>query len=99
MRWKIENEGFNTQKNQGYGLGHKYSRRPFTARRNYYELLQIAHLVNQLTEKLQKVREAVKSAGTTIKAVVEDMISSMQKENITRDEIQEAMLLTVQLRY
>lgn len=67
--------------------------------KNYYELLQIAHLVNQLTEKLQKVRESVKSAGTTIKAVVEDMISSMQKENISHDEIQEAMLLTVQLRY
>jgi hypothetical protein len=67
--------------------------------RNYYELLQIAHLVNQLTEKLQKVREAVKSAGTAIKAVVEDMISSMQKENISHDEIHEAMLLTVQLRY
>jgi len=99
MRWKIENEGFNTQKNQGYGLGHKYSRRHFTAMRNYYELLQIAHLINQLTEKLQKVRDAVKSAGTTIKAVVEDMISAMQKENISHDEIQEAMLLTVQLRY
>ena len=45
------------------------------------------------------MREAVKSAGTTIKAVVEDMISSMQKENISHDEIQQAMLLTVQLRY
>jgi hypothetical protein len=23
LRWKIENEGFNTQKHLGYGLGHK----------------------------------------------------------------------------
>ena len=26
MRWKIENEGFNTQKNRGYFLEHKYSK-------------------------------------------------------------------------
>ena len=26
MRWKIENEGFNTQKKQGYHLEHPYSR-------------------------------------------------------------------------
>jgi len=33
MRWKIENEGFNRQKNSDYDLGHKYSRKSFT---NYY---------------------------------------------------------------
>lgn len=47
----------------------------------------------------QGLREAVKSTGTIIKTVVEDMISSMQKENISHDEIQQAMLLAVQLRY
>lgn len=99
LRWKIENEGFNTQKNNGYGLQHKYSRKHFVAMRNYYELLQIAHMINQLTEKLQKVKEALKSSGTTLKAVIEDMISSMQKEIIQPKEIEEAMLLTVQLRY
>ena len=26
MRWKIENEGFNTQKRQGYHLEHQYSK-------------------------------------------------------------------------
>jgi hypothetical protein len=51
MRWKIENEGFNTQKNGGYNLGHKYSRKSFTAHQNYYQCLQIAHIINQLVEK------------------------------------------------
>lgn len=64
-----------------------------------YELMQIAHLINQLTEKLQKVRDAIKSARTTIKAVVEEMISSMQKEQISIDDMKAAMQLTVQLRY
>lgn len=47
LRWKIENEGFNTQKNQGYKLEHKYSRKSFIALQNYYLILQIAHLINQ----------------------------------------------------
>ena len=43
MRWKIENEGFNTQKNHGLNLHHKYVRKNFTGIRNYYMCLQIAH--------------------------------------------------------
>ena len=51
LRWKIENEGFNTQKNGGYTIEHKYSRVSFQALKNYYQCLQIAHLINQLVEK------------------------------------------------
>ncbi|MBF0338359.1 MAG: hypothetical protein HQL05_11055 [Nitrospirae bacterium] len=50
MRWKIENEGFNTQKNNGYGLKHKYSRTSMQALKNYYQCMQIAHMINQLFE-------------------------------------------------
>ena len=50
LRWKIENEGFNTQKNHGYNLHHKYSRKSYLASKNYYQCLQIAHLINQLVE-------------------------------------------------
>ncbi|MDR0574256.1 MAG: hypothetical protein LBG96_09555 [Tannerella sp.] len=60
LRWKIENEGFNTKKNNGYGLQHKYSRVSYTAMKNYYTLLQIAHLINQLTEKSRAVVELLK---------------------------------------
>ena len=48
LRWKIENEGFNAQKNQGYGLGHKFSRVSYRAMKNYYQCLQIAHIINEL---------------------------------------------------
>lgn len=51
LRWKIENEGFNTQKNGGYNIEHKYSRVSFAALKNYYQCLQIAHLISQLVEK------------------------------------------------
>ena len=57
MRWKIENEGFNTQKNGGYNLGHKYARKSFTAHQNYYQCMQIAHTINQLVEKSKAIAE------------------------------------------
>jgi hypothetical protein len=50
LRWKIENEGFNIQKHHGYGLGHQFSRTSMRAMENYYHLMQIAHLINQLFE-------------------------------------------------
>jgi hypothetical protein len=42
--------GFNSQKNHGYYLGQKFSRTDFTATQNYYQRLQIAHMINQLVE-------------------------------------------------
>lgn len=51
LRWKVENEGFNTQKNGDYEMEHKYCRKSYTAMKNYYALLQIAHAINQFVEK------------------------------------------------
>jgi hypothetical protein len=50
MRWKIENEGFDIQKNHGYGLGHQYSRVSVRAAKNYHQCMQIAHMICQLFE-------------------------------------------------
>jgi len=60
-RWKIENEGFNTQKNNGYALGHLFSRTSSTSYKNYYQCLQIAHIINQLTEHSQTVTDLLDS--------------------------------------
>lgn len=48
LRWRIENEGFNTQKHHGYALKHKYAQVSWRAAKNYYQCLQIGHLINQL---------------------------------------------------
>jgi hypothetical protein len=50
LRWRIENQGFDVQKHHGYGLGHQFSRKSMLAMKNYYQLMQIAHLFNQLFE-------------------------------------------------
>jgi hypothetical protein len=57
LRWKIENEGFNIQKNGGFLLEHPYSQND-TARKIFYYLLQIAHLLFQLLEKGSLFRQA-----------------------------------------
>ncbi len=50
LRWKIENEGFNSQKNGGFALEHAYSEDE-TAGKIFYYLLQIAHIIFQLVAK------------------------------------------------
>lgn len=57
LRWKVENEGFNIQKNGGFNLEHPYSQND-TARKVFYYLLQIAHLFFQLMEKGSLFRKA-----------------------------------------
>ena len=47
-RWNIE-EAFNNQKNNGFGSMHKFSRKSFVAHQNWYSLMLIADLFNQLT--------------------------------------------------
>lgn len=99
LRWTIENQGFNTQKKQGYALQHKYSRKHLGAMKNYYELLQIAHMINQLTEKLIKVKQAIKQSGRTLKSIVEDMVAEMKKHIIPITEILVLLNQNKQLRY
>lgn len=48
-RWKIENEGFNEQKNGTYNISHLCSRND-TALKIHYLLIQIAHIIRQLIE-------------------------------------------------
>ena len=52
-RWKIENEGFNRQKNSGLNLEHAYSTDP-EKMQAYYYLLQIAFILTQLLERLDR---------------------------------------------
>ena len=49
MRWRIENEGFNTQKKHGYYLEHLYSQN-YWALKNHYYLIQTGHMLGQFPE-------------------------------------------------
>ena len=60
LRWKIENEGFNAQKCGDYELEHKFCRKSYNGLKNYYSLLQIAHVINQLVEKGKVITDILK---------------------------------------
>jgi hypothetical protein len=55
-RWKIENEGFNRQKNSGLNLEHTYSLDP-EKWKAYFYLLQIAFIITQLVERSSLLRQ------------------------------------------
>ena len=67
--------------------------------KHYYQLLQIAHLINQITEKLQKVKKNLEQSKMTIKALWQDIMASMQKENVSQEEIFSLLDKNKQLRY
>lgn len=70
-RWKIENSGFNTQKNGGYELEHVYSKDP-VGMKVYYLLLQLAHGINQLHEK-GLLSKALRETGMGIKHLTQHL--------------------------
>lgn len=87
-RWKIENEGFNTQKNNGYALGHLFSRASSLGYKNYYQCLQIAHIINQLTEHSQLVTELLGTDNKiTIKHLWKMLSALMLMQEILDPEI------------
>ena len=49
-RWKIENEGFYTQKHRTFNISHLNSRND-TAMKNHYLFIQFAHTIRQLLEQ------------------------------------------------
>ena len=69
-RWKIENEGFNIQKNGTFDIGHLYSKNT-TAIKTHYMLIQIAHIIRQMLEKgcieLKELKLKLKEISQLIK--------------------------------
>jgi len=55
-RWVIENQGFNVQKNCEFQLEHVFTHHE-TGWKNYYSILQIAHLIFQLMYWWRSLRE------------------------------------------
>ncbi len=64
VRFKIENQGFNLQKNSGLNLEHAYSIGVDTMKSFYY-LLQIAHLFTQMFEMGSLLRNLARRYGST----------------------------------
>lgn len=97
LRWKIENEGFNTQKNGGYGLEHPYSEH-IVALKNFYLLLQIAHIISQLMEKGSLLVDEVKKAFGSIRNLSRRLLESLRTSVFNPIDIQSIESSRFQIR-
>ena len=83
-RWKIENEGFNSQKNGIYDIEHLNSRNS-NAMKNHYLLTQIADLVMQIYLAWTPLR---KKTVQSIKSTSSRLLESFRRQPITPEDVQ-----------
>jgi hypothetical protein len=98
QRWNIDLDGFDIQKNHGYGLEHKYSRCSLNARQNYYQCLQIAHIINQLAMKVKSFVSQFHSKDSDM-LLWECIIAFMMLCEIEHEQVQQIYQSNCQLRY
>jgi hypothetical protein len=96
QRWKIENQGFNMQKNGGYNLEHAYSHHG-NAGKCYYLLLQIAHIINQLIEKGSLLKNIQQVCGS-IKNITFLLLESLRNHPISAQEYEALFQKPFQIR-
>ncbi len=97
LRWKIENEGFNTQKNHGYNMKHKYSRVSWLAAKNYYQCLQIGHLINMLIELSTDFKKLL-IRKMTLNKLWEGLRGFLKFRHIEKNDISQLSQLRTQIR-
>lgn len=101
LRWKIENEGFNTLKNQGYGMEHQYARKSYIALKNYFQFMQMAHIINQLMTLNTHFKETFMKAKNhpTLKNLWRDLVAVMQWVELDAQELKEQAAIRRQFRF
>ena len=101
LRWKIENEGFNTLKNGGYGMEHQLARKSYTALKNYFQFMQMAHLIHQLMTLNTRFQERFMNAPNhpTLKNLWANLVAAMQWVDIDEQELKERISTRQQFRF
>ena len=84
-RWKIENEGFNNQKNIKNNIEHLCCLDP-NAMKIHYLLVQIADILRQLFEQGY---ELIRDLRATIKEISSRLLESFRRELLTIEDIKE----------
>jgi hypothetical protein len=86
-RWKIENEGFNIQKNGGFALEHAYSTGQWQIK-GFYLLMQIAHLILQLIERGNLLGEGGAAALGGLKNLSRRLAESLRNRRLAPDALE-----------
>lgn len=93
-RWKIENEGFNNQKNIKNNIEHLCCK-DYNAMKNHYLLVQIADILRQLFECGY---ELIRSLKATIKEISSRILESFRIDTLTPEDIAH-LNKRIQIRY
>lgn len=98
LRWKIENEGFNVQKNGGYALEHRYSEHA-DAGKIFYLLLQIAHLLAQLIQRGSLFRRAFPKGVGSAKNLAFRLLEAWRNLRLHPADVQQMLAARIQIRF
>jgi len=96
LRCTMENQGFNTQKSGGYGLEHVFCSDNQGAK-NFYLLLQIAHLIGQLMEKGSLLHAALKSFGS-VRNLARFLLEAFRTRLLDPDYLEAELAVAYQIR-
>jgi len=101
LRWKIENEGFNTLKNGGYGMQHKWARKSYRAMKNYYAFMQMGYLIHQLmTKTIAFQKEYLQEPDhPTLKELWVSLLSAMEWVQLDAEKLKQIAQAKMQFRY
>lgn len=97
-RWKIENQGFNMQKTGGYALEHAFCSDNNGAK-NFYLLLQIAHIINQLIEKGCLLRHLLKHTFGSVRNVARFILEAFRTCFIPPETLDSELAIPFQIRF
>ena len=97
QRWKIENQGFQTQKCGGYNLEHAYSE-DYQGMKNFYILLQLGHLVNQLMEHGHLLKPVLLKTFGSLRDFTEELREELRRVGTSAHEYAALLAKPFQIR-
>lgn len=83
-RWKIENNGFNVQKNQGYELEHAYTRHK-TGWKVFYLVLQIATIIEQLLTHSNLLDPELRKTSKAVRNLASKILEAIRNYKLDKD--------------
>lgn len=98
LRWKIENEGFNVQKNGGYNLEHAYTQNEH-ARKIYYLLMQIAHLLMQLLQDGSLLAARFPKGFGSAKNLAHRLLEALRNATLSCEQYDALCAEAIQIRF
>jgi hypothetical protein len=98
LRWKVENEGFNVQKNGGYGLTHEYSKNDNSSK-IFHILMQVAHLLKQLLTRGSLMKQWFPGGMGSAKNVGFRLLEAWRNAHLTGGMLQWITQWRFQIRF